>query len=124
MSLAAKLAAGVEAAFTAVGDLAVTVTVRRVRAGAFNPATGAPARIFEEWRDVPAIVTEYKAGEVDGERVKATDRRLYLKARATLPDPQPGDSIVVGHQVFTVLPPVATTRAGDTALLHECQGRI
>lgn len=124
MSLSAKLVAGVEAAFSAVGNLVVTATVRRVRAGAYDAATGSPSQIVEEWRDVPAIVSEYHSREVDGERVKATDRRVYLKARATLPEPQPGDSIVIGAQVFTILPPVSTTKAGATALLHECQGRI
>lgn len=124
MSLAAKFASGVETLFTAVGDLAVTATVRRVRPGEFDPVTGAPERIVEEWRDVPAIVTEYKAGEVDGERVRATDRRLLLKASTTLPEPLPGDLIVVGHESYTVIPPVVATRAGSTSLMYDCQGRV
>jgi hypothetical protein len=124
MSLAAKLAAGVDKVFEAVGDLAVTATVRRTRPGAYDPVTGAPETIVEEWRDVPALVTEFRAGEVDGERVRQTDRRILLKQVGDMPDPAPGDLVNVGHVAYTLVGEVRTTRAGTSTLLHEVQGRI
>ena len=120
MSLQAKVASAVAAAFLGVGDLARTVTVRRARAGAFDPALGEPERIVEEWREVAAVVSDYMAREIDGERVKATDRKVTLLARATLPEPRPGDSIEVGSEVFHVKH-VETARAGATPLVHVCQ---
>ena len=39
---------------------------------------------------------------IDGERVKATDRRVYLLATDTLPEPQPGDRIEIANEAFTV----------------------
>lgn len=120
MSLAAKLRAATRKAFTAAGDLVVTGTLRRVRTGDFDTTTGAPERIVEEWRDVECVVSTYRASEVDGDRVKATDRRVYVLATDQLPEPQPNDRIEIGHLVFTVAR-CETTRAGATALLHDCQ---
>lgn len=120
MSLATKLREATRKAFTAAGDLIVTGTMRRVRTGEFDPVTGGPERIVEEWRHVECVVSSYRASDVDGERVKATDRRVYILATDALLEPQPGDRIEIGHQVFTVAR-CETTRAGATALLHDCQ---
>ncbi|MCB9902408.1 MAG: hypothetical protein H6826_13780 [Planctomycetes bacterium] len=120
MSLAARLRAATRKAFTAAGDLVVLGTMRRVRTGDFDPVTGGPDRIVEEWREVECVVSAYRAAEIDGERVKATDRRVYLLATDTLPEPQPGDRIEIANEAFTVSR-CETTRAGATALLYDCQ---
>lgn len=120
MSLEAKMVAAVASAFLAAGDLVRSVTVRRRRVGDFDPALGEPERIVEEWREVEAVVSDYAAREVDGERVKATDRKVTIKARATLPEPRPGDAIEVGAETFHVKH-VETARAGASALVHVCQ---
>ena len=123
MSRGAQRRAAARKAFTAAGDVVLPGTLRRVRTRDHDTSTGATERIVEEWRTVDCVVGSYKASEVDGERVKATDRRVYILADDFTPEPQPGDRIFIGQQGFTVAR-CETTRAGATPLLYDCQASV
>lgn len=69
-----------------------------------------------------AVALDYKAHEVDGERVKQTDKKILILAGTLSVEPQMGDYIqLVGEtRRYNLVSPVKKDPASAT---YECQGR-
>jgi hypothetical protein len=83
---------------------------------AHNPTAGAPV-------DTPAkgVVTEYSAAEVDGSRITAADRRVFLKG-STAAAPTTAHLLVV-EDVPHAIVRVVTHRPARTTVVYELQVR-
>lgn len=119
MSLKATVEAAIATAFVSAGDLVSSGQVRRITAGEYDPATGKPATLKESW---PAEIIEdrYHLREIDGDRVTATDIRLFV--RVDRMEPAPGDEVLlagVSYRVMNAKP----IRLGGKAFLFELQVR-
>lgn len=84
---------------------------------AHNAVDGAPTT-----STVTLVELEYTVSEIDGSKVLASDKKLYLKADA--PEPlKTATKITYGGKTFNIVPPVKPLNPGGTLLLYEAQAR-
>ena len=77
IAIRAKAAAAAEKAW-GMTDAPVSVSIRRVTSGTYNPATGTTTSTTTDY-PADAIITEYKQNEIDGTKVLSTDRKALVR---------------------------------------------
>lgn len=92
------------------------VTVTRETPGGYDPATGTTtAGTVQTW--APAgVKLDYTQREIDGTLIKSGDQRVYMSAEAGL-DPQTGDTVTLGAEVWRVVTSRTLAPAGVAVLL-------
>lgn len=83
----------------------------------FNPTMGAPTQ-----HAVTVVVTMYSKREIDGQRILATDKKVFIAPGDGSMDPQTSWSLTIGavtYQIITISP----MQPGDIVLLWEAQCR-
>lgn len=98
------------------------VTVTRETPGAYDPATGTDAAGTSQTWTPSGVKLEYTQREIDGTNIKAGDQRVYMSAAAGL-DPQPGDAVTLGAEVWRVVKSSTLAPAG-VAVLLDVQVRL
>lgn len=98
-----------------------TVTVSRETAGAYDPVTGTNAAGTTQTWTPSGLRLDYSQREIDGTLIKAGDQRVYMSAVAGL-DPQTGDTVTLGADVWRVVTSRTLAPAG-TAVLLDVQVR-
>jgi hypothetical protein len=103
-----------------VGRFGQPVTIKRPGAAtgpAHNPTIAAPVSY-----SATAVVTVFSKREVDGERVRVTDKRVMVGAGDLNITPETSDTITIGgveHAIISVTP----TSPGGVAVIYEIQAR-
>jgi hypothetical protein len=95
VGLAATVASAVAAAFSAVGDLAESVTYTSITTADYNLTTGDIAGQVDVYEGIPVVVSSYNQVEVgaSGGMIKASDRRLLVRAASLACTPKPSDEV-------------------------------
>ncbi|RZJ12072.1 MAG: hypothetical protein EOP39_04600 [Rubrivivax sp.] len=97
------------------------VTVARVTPGAYDPETGTNGAGSSETWSPSGVKLDYTAKEIDGTLILAGDQRVYMSAVAGL-DPQPGDAVTLGADVWRVVKSRTLAPAGVAVLLDvQCR---
>jgi hypothetical protein len=100
MSLRSKITAAVNKAFTAVGDIAETVTLRTKVSGDYDFLTGTTNDTYEESL-VAAIVISVKQKPDDTE-ILAPRKEVYIK-ESDLENPALYDTVVINSVPNTII---------------------
>ncbi len=95
-------------------------TLQRMTTGgpAYNPNAAAPM-------DYPVVflVTDYSLAEIDGSRILATDKRVYMAVRSLEIEPSTADQLVGdGAKPFSIVE-VKPLQPGATTVLYELRCR-
>lgn len=95
-----NLATTVVAAF---GDVAESGTYLAFSSTAYNASTGATTTVFSSVEAVSVILTDFSVRDVDGDVVRATDKKALIAAQA-LPGASPGpkDRIILSGVTWNV----------------------
>lgn len=112
-----------EMAFTAdelLKEFGVTITLRTVTAGAYDPETGTASITTVDVSTV-GYFDDYKTAEIDGSLVLRSDRRLYLSAIG-IARPTVESRVVADGIVYQIISVKAIPGAG-TASLFDIQVR-
>ena len=92
------------------------VTVTRETPGAYDPETGANGDGATETWALSGVKLDYSQREIDGTNIRVGDQRVYMSAVAGL-DPQAGDALTLGEEVWRVVVPRTLAPAGVAVLL-------
>lgn len=102
-SLRATVLSGVATAFTAIGDIATALTIKRVTPGVYDQNTGKTGAPTTADHACAAVVSRYKQSEIDGTVVKATDHKVLVRQEALPISPTTTDRAVIGGQTYAIL---------------------
>lgn len=101
-------------------------TVRQLTQGTYDPTTGTTAAPVSATASAMGVIipagqtAELRVGSLIGRRVEDVILSPLTTAGAALPfRPEPGDTIGIGGQTFTVLA-VTTTEPDGEPVLHRC----
>lgn len=93
------------------------VTVTRVTPGAYDPETGTNGSGSTATWTPQGVRLDYSAREIDGTLILSGDQRVYMSAEPGL-DPQPGDTVTLGADVWRVVRSHTLAPAGVAVLLE------
>lgn len=98
---------GAEAAtdvLAALGSYGQALTLRKVNEGTYDPTTGGTTGASTSDTACTGMMQAYKNRDIDGERIKANDRRCIIAASGLAVAPETGDRIVTAAAaVYTVI---------------------
>lgn len=97
------------------------VTLRRVTEPTYDFATGTNSGGSEADTTVKAVVTDFKAHELDNEFVRRGDRMVLVSAKS-INAPDMNDEIIDNSKNFKIIN-IETVHTGDTPLLYKMQIR-
>lgn len=113
--------AGVAAAKVAVQDLAIDATL--TRQGAAVQIPGQAPEYPQDDYEVKVVLTSYKASEIDGDRILASDVLGLIFPETDVPVPQPNDFLAIGEISYRIIYN-DKIMAGDTVALSQVQLRL
>ena len=116
MSLAGQIQNAVNGAFAALGDVPVSVTLRKLASADFDPVTGTGAQTPTD-TTFEAVRTEDKVNTATDGRAPIIRRRWILKADNGVV-PAVGDRLIYNGKELPILE-VSASRAGATDLVYE-----
>lgn len=93
---------------------------RRVE-GVYDPATGTAA-VTESTLTMNGVVVDYTSRQLDGERVKAGDRRVLLDPSGQTKEVAVGDEVIVDN-VRHMIVATSHVRPAGTTVLFDCTAR-
>ncbi len=102
MGLKKTLQNAVKTAFSVIDELLVDVTYTRITVGAYDTATGKPAKTSVPYA-LKGLVENYKAQDADGSLVKRTDLRLTIRQTELAFMPSIEDTVTVTGQKYKVV---------------------
>lgn len=106
-----------------IADKGRAVTVRSPGATqGYNVATDTYTAGTDVDVTAKALFTKFRAADIDGEMVKATDSRVLIAASALTDAPDTDDKIIDGSTHYNVMN-VEIVKPGDTAALYILQVR-
>jgi hypothetical protein len=105
--LKASVMSAVRSARSALADLLVDVTLRR-RTGTHTP--GQPVAYSDQSDTVKMAIVEYQAREIDGDRIKWTDKQGILLEEIAA---NPNDEIVDGSDSYRIVKVMPITVGGS-----------
>ena len=104
-----------------------TLTLTKVTAGTYNPATGAMTGASTSTQAAYGAVFDYGAKQIDGTLIKAGDKQLLLSAFKTdgtaLTAPVLGDTVSIGGVVYTLVEPLKTVGPAGITVIYEANLR-
>lgn len=121
MGLEATIQAGIEQAFTAVGDLVAEVWLTRQTTGAYDSSTGDITTVEATYKFEAVIdeVMEDGGGEraTGGSEVESIDAKVYMKPGETVP--VRGDVLRIGDTRYRIITVEPLKPGGVTVLLWQ-----
>ena len=96
-----------------------TVTLKRVANSGSEPWN--PVQTETE-HPATAVIVEFEDNEIDGTLVLRTDRKALIAKGTLTIEPKPGDRLVVGSVILSVVR-VAPLNPGGTVVMYEAQVR-
>lgn len=103
------------------------LTLTKVTAGTYNPATGAMTGTTTSTQTAYGAVFDYGAKQIDGTLIKAGDKQLLLSAFKTdgtaLTAPVLGDTVSIGGVVYTLVEPLKTVGPAGITVIYEANLR-
>jgi len=104
-----------------------TLTLTKVTAGTYNPATGAMTGTTTSTQTAYGAVFDYGTKQIDGTLIKAGDKQLLLSAFKTdgtaLTAPVLGDTVSIGGVVYTLVEPLKTVGPAGITVIYEANLR-
>lgn len=98
-----------------------TFTIELARG--YDPETGKSTRIDTQTHTVKATPpAAYSIREIDGERVRASDMRIYISGANVPFTLDIGQTVAISGQKWTVVA-IGPVKSGDDVALYECQVR-
>lgn len=110
-----------------IKDKGQSITLTHVTPGTYNPATGGVTNTTSTQAVYGAII-EWETRHIDGNLIKATDKRLLISPFKTdgtaLTAPVLGDTVTdAAGVVYTLVNPLKTTAPAGTTVLFDCNLR-
>lgn len=104
-----------------------SLTLTKVTAGTYNPATGAMTGTTTSTQTAYGAVFDYGTKQIDGTLIKAGDKQLLLSAFKTdgtaLTAPVLGDTVSIGGVVYTLVEPLKTVGPAGITVIYEANLR-
>ena len=104
-----------------------SLTITRITAGTYNPATGAMTGTTTSTQTAYGAVFDYGTKQIDGTLIKAGDKQLLLSAFKTdgtaLTAPVLGDTVSIGGVVYTLVEPLKTVGPAGITVIYEANLR-
>lgn len=104
-----------------------SITLTKVTAGTYNPATGAMTGTTTSTQTAYGAIFDYGAKQIDGTLIKAGDKQLLLSAFKTdgtaLTAPVLGDTVSIGGVVYTLVEPLKTVGPAGITVIYEANLR-
>ena len=120
MGLESTITGAVADAFTALGDLVVSMTYLDRGTRTYDTATGAVSRT-DTSGTFSGFVGDYHDREI-GELIQAGDRKITVKAAGLGFEPTPNDQITFNGETWDIVR-VKSTYAGDSVVIYQIQVR-
>lgn len=76
-----------------------------------------------KYQTVRAVVDEFRVGFQDNTSVQAGDLKVTIAAEALENDPVPGDTVKIGEEVYSIVPPVTPTYVNEQVGVWNLQVR-
>jgi hypothetical protein len=118
MSLYQNLA---QTALNQINDKGRNISIRTVSSGGYDEDTDTYSEETTSDETVKAVITGYKAMEVDGDLIQRDDKKILIAASAITSAPTTEKQIVDGS-VYAIVS-VKEIKPADTAVLYEIQAR-
>ena len=100
-----------------------SLTLTKVTAGTYNPATGGFTGEGTSTQTAYGAVFDYGAKQIDGTLIKAGDKQLLLSAFKTdgsaLMAPVLGDTVSIGGVTYTLVEPLKEVNPAGTVVMYE-----
>lgn len=98
------------------------MSLRRETPGTYNPTTGQVAAGSTTDYVCYGVIDNYTLRDLQNSVIQTGDKRIYMTAGATIPEPKPGDTVVMGSTSWTVIDCVSLA-PGGVAVLYTLQVR-
>ena len=102
MSLKDTIKAAAKTAFAAVGDIKTSTTYQSASSGAYDPTLG-KRTITTESTTLDAIITDYRAFEIDGDKIQIGDQLITILQESLTVMPSKADSIIANGSTWLVI---------------------
>ena len=104
-----------------LAEFGATVTVTRATPGAYDPDTGTTGAGTSQTWTPSGVKLNYSAHEINGTLILASDQRVYMSAVSGM-DPNAGDTVTLGAEVWRVVASRTLAPAGLAVLLDvQCR---
>lgn len=104
-------------AVTQVADKGQSITLTRNTPGTFNPATGAVTGDSTATETVSAVVSDFRADQIDGSTIQRGDKQLLMTDAPNL-----DDSVTIDSLEYQIVD-INTISPGGTDVLYKVQVR-
>jgi hypothetical protein len=103
------------------------LTLTKVTAGTYNPATGAMTGTTTSTQTAYGAIFDYGAKQIDGTLIKAGDKQVLISAfksdGSALTAPVLGDTVSIGGVVYTLVEPLKTVGPAGITVIYEANLR-
>ncbi len=105
MGLRSDIAAAVQSAMVALGDIKLTATYTKVTTGStYNPSTGTTDETTTEY-SLEGVQYSYAEENIDGVQVKRGDSKFLFESRLLDFDPSDNDFITIAARRWEIVKP-------------------
>ena len=74
--------------------------------------------------DVSLVVLDYRVDQIDGERIRANDRQIYVATKGLAVEITPEDRIQdAAGSIYEIIAPVMPLNPAGTTVFYQIQGR-
>ena len=105
-----------------IGEFGRTITLRQRVAVVADANVPSSVTMTDTDHAVTGVVSDFKDAQVDGEQIKAGDRKVLLAAADLTVVPAPGDQLIDGSTTLQVLDS-KRIKPGGTDILYTIQAR-
>jgi hypothetical protein len=105
-----------------------SITLTKVTAGTYNPATGAMTGTTTSTQTAYGAIFDYGAKQIDGTLIKAGDKQVLISAfksdGSALTAPVLGDTVTIGGVTYTLVEPLKTVGPAGITVIYEANIRV
>lgn len=105
-----------------IGEFGSTVTLRKRTTTVNDANVPSDVTVANTDTSVTAARMWYRASQIDGESIRANDRRYLISAADLSEAPDTSWQIIDDSETFTIID-VKTTAPGSTSVLYDCHAR-
>lgn len=119
MALSTTITDAVTAAYSAIGDLAQTVTIRTYAAGSYDPSTGTNTPGASTDTSVDAVISDFLDAQIDGTIIRQGDKRVMARTAIAIAT---GDECIIDSVTHEIVA-VKSVNPGGTTFITILQVR-